>query len=161
MPLLRSALALATLFTIACGGASTPGSSSVTDGGTDATPSDGSADVGADQVTTPREADGANCPASVDAFKPCSSAADCELAMMPSCCGVPQWIGVARASAADYASCYPALDCYGLACAGSSDCRAEDGQTADCRFDHSAVRVACKGGQCSSFIAPDAGTDGG
>jgi hypothetical protein len=140
----------------ACGGTAAIGLPPASDGGPpDATAlEDGPLVQGAAGDAAPRQTDGGACPSSPEPFKGCVTVTDCTLAIVPSCCGVPQWIGIAAAAAADYSSCYPTLDCRGLGCAGSSDCSAEDGQTADCRFDQSALRVACRAGQCVSYVAP-------
>ncbi len=134
--------------------------SSTSTGASDSGPA--ASDAGtADADNAPRLMDGSACPASLDAFKPCATPADCTVAAVSGCCGVPSYVGIAKTASADYASCYPREDCSALGCAGSSDCKAEDGNTGHCQFDQSALGAACTAGRCTSFIKTDAGVDGG
>jgi hypothetical protein len=135
---------LLAILVVACSSSSV-GSSG--DGGNDATTDDARHD-----------SDGGACPDTFEAFKSCTTAADCISAETPTCCGQPRCVGIARASASDFSRCNPAPDCHGLGCASSSECVAEDGHTTE-RSGRGALGVACTAGRCSSFVLADAGAD--
>lgn len=148
-------LASLSLLVVACSSSST--SIGKSDGGADA----GSSDAATDAATVPHETDGAACPATLDAFKPCVTPADCTVAVVPGCCGVPDYVGIATSASADYASCFPKADCSGLGCASSSDCKAEDGNTGHCQSGTDVLGATCTAGRCQSYVKGDAGADGG
>lgn len=103
-----------------------------------------------------QQTDGGACPATLQAFKTCATAADCVTTDVPSCCGERQCVGIARASMSDFSACHPTADCRGLGCATTTYCLAEDGAKSP---GNASTPVDCVAGKCTSFVASDAGAD--
>jgi hypothetical protein len=150
---------------VACGGTTATSAESDRDA---ASMADGftqdAGDTSPDATSTsdagPTAPDGGACPKSFAPLKGCQTDSDCIALSIPTCCGMRQVVGIAKASGPVFAACNPMPSCGNLGCASSSYVTPEQGAAVDCGYVGFAgcVNVACVQGACTSEAPPsDAG----